>query len=104
VSDRQTIRKTLHFHRTALTGRVVDVIAALQLAAEQAPVEHRDAVQLEVVLDEDYQGPEIAARLFYERPETDAEIADRERQARQRIASLEAIERETYERLKAKFG
>lgn len=103
--DQSTVRQTIPFDEDALTGKISDVIAALVAVRAQAPEEYRDTVEIEVEAEPSWESSAVLeAKVFYVRPETDAEMADRQCREEGRVRYKLDQERRQYEWLKAKFG
>lgn len=80
------------------------VIAAIQEALAKVPAECIDsAVFYERAYADDY-GLGEDRRIEYQRPETPAETAAREKEEHRRRRVYDALEQREYRRLKAKFG
>lgn len=92
------VQQRVNFHESDLTGRLSQVIKALQDAQKQLP-EGVEAM-LEIEAYERYGSVEWDASIYYYRDENDDEIAVRQRRERR----AEAHERMQYEALKKKFG
>lgn len=104
-TQRQAVREKVDFDEDALTGKISDVIAALQAAQASVPEEYRAGAGIEVEAHGGYEGSaSLSAEVFYERPETDAEMSGRLWFAGRREKQTDAQERREYERLRAKFG
>ncbi len=69
-------------------------------AREAAPPEYHDSIQIECDTDE-YSA---TVSFYYERPETDKEMAARQAIERRYAVEGEARQRSQYERLKKKFS
>lgn len=80
--------------------RLVDMLAWAAGLLLEAPVEYREQVTVCVETGEYSTHFEI----FYDRPETDEEMAKRVQSEMAWEQSRESRERAAYERLKAKFG
>lgn len=63
------------------------------------PQEYLNVAEIEFSEYQDYDSFGIRIEIFYHRPETDDEMAKREKE----VADKEADERRLYERLKAKY-
>ena len=109
-----TLKTTLHYGSGWSNGELgfpsnlSGVITWLQGLLDSVPEEHRSNVIIEFDSDGDYDDPGPKVTIYYERPETDEELRDRQRrnadrikQARQRV---EAAERQKLAELLAKYG
>lgn len=115
--QKTTIRETLVFESSEswrsdnnqLPMRLPAFVAWMKEVLEDVPEEFRDSVVVELEHEGDYDGPGYAEfHIYYDRDETDEELADRENEriARQEseARAQEGRERAEFERLKAKFG
>lgn len=78
------------------------LIADLQRALDEIPVEFRDKAVLRISGYGEYVS--VYAHVEFERPETDVELEERKRQQSRYKAQMDARERMEFERLKRKFG
>lgn len=76
-----------------------EIVDGSLAAMAKVPPEYRDTIQMDWHMS-DYSA---TAYVCYYRPETDAEMAARESEERQRQEKREREERMTFERLKQKF-
>lgn len=71
------------------------------------PELYRDVAVIDIDTDDSYDSCSLQFKIYYDRPETQADIEQRKREAEEaslsNIAFLEKSERETYERLRKKF-
>ena len=87
--------------------KLVPFIEWLQEALNQIPPAYRDSADIELRTDSYYDTPCTTLKVTYDRPETAAEIADREMEERvlrerdERVT--ERAERAQYERLRRKY-
>lgn len=114
--QRQTVREKISFEEhalglhaeelnDALTGNLRDFIGKLVEAELSFPEDHRAAAKIELKPVPGYcDDATLEIGFFYERPETDEELADRLRSEGDRAKHADAKERREYARLKAKFG
>jgi hypothetical protein len=77
-----------------------DFMGTLASVMSEIPVEHHDDV---IIVATECDG-EAQVQLRYKRPETPEEIADREAVAARYARTREALERNEYTRLHAKYG
>lgn len=110
MSERKTVSVDLHDEQDFedLTGNLAEVIAWLQETLNEAPEEFRPAVKIEVECYCWSDGEsDLTCKIYYERPETDAEMAARieqdRREERARRAHTEAEERAVLAALKKKY-
>lgn len=87
-------------------GERLDIfMARMTSLAEKAPPEFRDSVTIEIESVGGYEGEHhTELDLYYLRPETEQEFTNRTEMARRRDLERETSERNTYNRMKAKFG
>ncbi len=81
-----------------------DFVAWAGSILDDIPAEFRDKAGIEIDAESDYEDSTMPiVRIGYWRPETDAEMSQREANAKAWRERDERAEREAYERLKAKF-
>jgi hypothetical protein len=81
----------------------IDFIRWLEGQLELAPAEYRDAVHIELGTTQDYDNTWPQVTLYYHRPETDEELAERQKGRDRRLALFEEGQRMAYEALKRKY-
>lgn len=81
---------------------LIEVISKLQAALEVIPQEFRNTAVLNIKGYGDYAS--VSSSIYFQRPETDAEFADRKRWLDSLKHDDEARDRREFERLKGKFG
>lgn len=82
-----------------------NVVAWLGELREQVPEEFRSNIKIKVDSHEGYEGSHSATiHVYYNRPETDDELAKRERLEAKRIKNAQAYELSELARLKQKYG
>ena len=85
--------------------RLVRVIAYLTDVLNAIPAEYRDTARLEIDSVGGYGGEHHAeVAVYYERPETDEELAERKAEAKASKAAEEERERRTLAALQAKYA
>lgn len=110
MEDRRTIRETLFYDSGDLKKTLPVMIEWLECLLEKVPAELRSDAIFEVEHEYGYYDSSATTeiRIFYERKETDAEVAERRAQDARTAAAAraanEANERRIYEQLKRKFG
>jgi hypothetical protein len=113
MSERRNVRVTLlakDVFGSLLTeqygdDKVIDVMAQLQALLEQVPIEYRDQCYIGTESEGGWEGEHhTTVEVYYERPETDAEMQERIAEEQRRQSEAAAQERALYENLKRKFG
>jgi hypothetical protein len=111
MAKRETIRITLFdggYNETVMS--VPDAVKWLQELLDQIPEEYRAESVFQVEKESGYydESDTLIFKVFYDRPETDAEVEERvaaEAASRATYArQLEARERAEFERLRVKFA
>lgn len=91
--------------RAADDDSLLGAIEYLEGILEQVPAEHRDDCRMRISSVMGYESCHNATiEIYYDRPETENETAQRLKQEIADRARQEAQERAAYERLKQKFG
>jgi hypothetical protein len=108
MSERRTVTVTLFTSDrdgddSKVPDRLLGIPAWIAGFIEQIPEEFRESAVFEFGSDGDYDSPHEQISIWYKRPETDAEIAEREATALQYERRREAEERASYEALRRKF-
>ena len=87
-------------------GNLLEFQAWLSAAVAEVPEEFRATAILEFTAESGYEAGdiELGMKLYYVRPATEVEFADRVRARALNILRDEAQERQQFERLQAKFG
>ncbi len=103
----ETNRVTL-FRDTEKSCTIEEAAVWLREIADQVPPEYRDSSVFEIELKDDYYGGStLTFQGYYDRPETDEEMNQREHlyaeRIRQEAEAAAARERAFYLRLKAKY-
>jgi hypothetical protein len=108
--DRRTMRESLfHEYRDWLMP-LADFVEQMTAILNAIPAEHREKAVFEVDVEDDYYGgsSSVSTNVYYDRKETDEEVAKREadaqRSAEEARRHNELRERQIYEQLKRKFG
>lgn len=109
MAERYTLRFNL-FDGDEMRTSLSDAISWLQELESKVPAEYRADATFEIEQEHDYYGgsSSLSVRVFYERPETDEEMADRIAHDAENAAAARAMnekrERAIYEELRRKFG
>ena len=85
-------------------GKLDDVIASLQKIRDKIPEEYRAVADCDIDTSSGYEGSYYAhIEVNYWRPQTEAEIAERQRGREEAAATRRAAARAEYERLRKMF-
>lgn len=102
---RVTVRDVGHYSFNDLPTTIPEWIEWLNRAHEDTPEEYRDRIKCELQWDAGYydSGDSASLVIWYDRPETDAEMTERVNRGIAHVRSSETSERAMYEALKRKF-
>lgn len=110
MSDRRIIRITLMDEYRDLSLSLPDAVEEFTKMLDEVPPEYRKDSRFEIETEDDYYGggSRVTIRAFYDRPETDEEMAARHAEAEANAVAArrhnEAQERAIYEQLRRKYG
>jgi hypothetical protein len=101
-----TVFESDHLYNDAVpAGKLTDAISFLTAKLNEIPEQYRDSAELHIgSLSDGYGASWAEVKITYERPLTAGESEQMIRGRRMAVERREAMERATYETLKAKFG